>query len=124
MITASPGMTMRVFGAALAGRMTGRLPGLVTRPPVTWPCPVTTPVFRLKEHDDETAAARSEPRAGSTTDRAGIRDDALTAPAESVMIPVCRSPALSALGMITGEPPEYVAWPIICALKCPTALSA
>ena len=78
----------------------------------------------MNEHDDETAAVRSEPCAGSTMDRAGIRDEALTAPAESVMIPVCRIPAVSALGRITGEPPEYVAWPIVCALKCPTALSA
>ena len=70
------------------------------------PDPVTTPVFRLNEHIDETAAARSEPCPGSTTARAGILDEALTAPAVSVMIPVRKTPAESTLGKITGEPPE------------------
>ena len=67
---------------------------------------MTTPVFRLNEQDDDTAAARKEPCPGSVTARAGMRDEALTPPAVSVMIPVLSRPALSALGRITGEPPE------------------
>ena len=68
--------------------------------------PVTTPVFRLNKHEDETAAARSEPCPGRTMARAGIFEEALTAPAVSVMIPVRRIPAVSTLGRTTGEPPE------------------
>ena len=86
--------------------MIGRPPGLVIRPLVTLPRPVTAPVFRLNEHDDETADARSEPCPGSTTARDGTLDEALTPPAVSVMMPLLRTPAVSALGRITGDPPE------------------
>ena len=95
-----------MFGAGWAGRAIVRPPGLVICPPVMLLVPVTTPVFRLNKHDDETAAARSEPCPGSTTARAGILDEALTAPAVSVMIPVRKIPVVSTLGKITGEPPE------------------
>ena len=91
---------------ALDGRTTGFPPGRVSRPPVTLLPAVTAPVFRLNEHEDETAAACSEPCAGSTTDRAWTLDEAPTAPAVSVTIPVPRTPAASALGRITGDPPE------------------
>jgi hypothetical protein len=67
---------------------------------------VTRPVLRLNKHDEETAAARSEPCPGRTMARAEILDEALTAPALSVMIPVSNRPAVSTLGRITGEPPE------------------
>ena len=95
-----------MFGAGLGGRAIVWPPGLVIWPPVMLLDPVTTPVFRLNEHDDDTAAARSEPCPGSATARAGILDEALTAPAVSVMIPGAQMPAVSALGRITGEPPE------------------
>jgi hypothetical protein len=106
MSTATPGITTLVFGAALAGSFIVREPGRVIRPPVIALCPVTTPVFRLNAQDDETAAALKEPAPGSVTSRAGIRDEALTPSAVSVMIPVLTMPAVSKLGRTTGEPPE------------------
>src|SRR6266567_5641706 len=106
MMTATPGTTMRVFAAALAGRVIGFPPGRVSRPPVTLVCAVTALVFRWNEHDEDTPEARSECCPGSTTDGAVTFDAALTAPAESVMMPVCRIPAVSALGRMTGDPPE------------------
>jgi hypothetical protein len=103
--TATPGITSLVFGAALAGSFMVRAPGRVIWPPVMTLCEVTTRVFRLNTHDDEAAAARKEPCPGSVTARAGIRDEALTPPAASVMIPVLSRPAEFTLGRTTGEPP-------------------
>ena len=103
-ITADPGMTTLVFGAAVAGSRMIR-PARTT-PPVTPAVPVTAGDFPPNRHDDDTARARSVTCPGRASTTPGSWDDALTAPARSVTTPVLSRPAASTFGRTTGEPPS------------------
>ena len=106
MITATSGTTIRVFGAALAGSAIVRCPAWVIRPWSIREVPDAARARVSNRHEDAASWARSTVCPGSVTARPGIRDEALAGPAASVISPVPSSPAASALGRITGEPPE------------------
>ena len=106
MITATSGTTIRVFGAALAGSVMLRCPA--------WADPaLLDPRVAGRRAGPGVEPARGQCQLGpstacpgSVTARLGIRDEALAGPAASVISPVPSSPAASALGRITGDPPE------------------
>ena len=106
MITATPGTTIRVFGAALAGSVIVRCPAWVIRPWSIREVPDASRALVSNRHEDEASRARSAVCPGSVTTRPGTFDEALAGPAASVIRSVSSSPAASALGRITGEPPE------------------